>query len=121
MNQRYLIWPVEDGYVVRDTVRDHEVVSESLPRREAQAEARRLNDEAEPAPTIPRCRGSKWLREAKYIDNATKREVVRVMELCKEEFPDEPVMIRPASYIGPDDDSRVVVCYGLGQRIFRSV
>jgi hypothetical protein len=121
MNQRYLIWPVEDGYVVRDTIRDHEVISESLPRREAQAEARRLNNEADPEVTIPRCRGSKWLREAKYIDNALKREVVRVIELCKQEFPDEPVMIRPASYIGPDDDSRVVVCYGLGQRIFRSV
>lgn len=117
---RYRIWPdIQGGYVVRDRERHDEVVSEvKLSRSQAQKEARALNGiEEVPIPRIP---GAKWLREANYIPASTKRIVVKAIEECKKEFPTEPVAIRPASYVGPDS-STVVVCYGVGQRIFRSI
>lgn len=117
-SQRYLIWPVEGGYVVRDTERDHEVVSDVLSKSAAQKEARSMNGEADIA--IPRVPGAKWLRECTYISGEVKREVVRVIGLAKEAFPDEAIMIRPASYIGTGS-GLVTICYGAGQRIFRTV
>lgn len=109
---------MQGGYVVRDIERA-EIVSElKLSKSQAQKEARALNGiEEVPIPRIP---GAKWLREAHYIPAATKRIVVKAIEDCKREFPTEPVAIRPASYIGPDSNT-VVVCYGVGQRIFRRI
>lgn len=64
--------------------------------------------------------GRKWLNDATYLTPEFRARVEAAVAECRDLFPGERVIVRPASYIG-DPSPLAVVCYGAGQRIFRSV
>lgn len=70
---------------------------------------------------IPRVKGAKWLREAKYITDDVRREVVRAITECRRAYPNEPITVRPTSYMPGPRPGLVTVCHGPGQRIYTVV